>query len=140
MASAVRTHAAGSALTNVANVTNIGVVGGCASPSVLAERRLARPQPANGKKGRIMGHAQIKTVTSREFVHNVSAARRVASEGGTVIITDRGEPALALISIAEYRRLTKTDRNLVELLHMPEADAFDVDIEPVSFHAREIDA
>ena len=30
----------------------------------------------------------ITTVTAREFVHNVSASKRVASEGGTVIITD----------------------------------------------------
>ena len=63
----------------------------------------------------------ITTVTAREFVHNVSASKRVASEGGTVIITDRGEPALALIPIAEYRRLTKTDRNPVELLRQNEA-------------------
>ncbi|GAA5236631.1 type II toxin-antitoxin system Phd/YefM family antitoxin [Verticiella sediminum] len=87
-----------------------------------------------------MGHAHIKTVTSREFVHNVSAAKRVASAGGTVIITDRGEPALALIPIAEYRRLTKTDRNLVELLRMPEADDVDFDIEPIRIDARELDA
>ncbi len=86
-----------------------------------------------------MGHAQIKTVTSREFVHNVSAAKRVASEGGTVIITDRGEPALALIPIAEYRRLTRTDKSLVELLHMPEADAFDFEIGPAGIQARDID-
>ena len=87
-----------------------------------------------------MAHAQIKTVTSREFVHNVSAAKRVASEGGTVIITDRGEPSLALIPIAEYRRLTKTDKNLVELLRMPEADAYDIDFEPIRINAKDIDA
>jgi prevent-host-death family protein len=87
-----------------------------------------------------MGHAQVKTVTSREFVHNVSAAKRVVAEGGHVIITDRGEPSLALIPIAEYRRLTKTDKNLVELLRMPEADAFDVDFEPIRINARDIDA
>ena len=86
-----------------------------------------------------MGHAQIKTVTSREFVHNVSAAKRVASEGGTVIITDRGEPSLALIPIAEYRRLTKTDKSLDELLRMPEADAIEFDFEPVAIKARDID-
>ena len=87
-----------------------------------------------------MGHAQIKTVTSREFVHNVSAAKRVASEGGTVIITDRGEPALALIPIAEYRRLMKTDKSLVELLRMPEADALDLDFEPIRIQPKDIDA
>jgi prevent-host-death family protein len=63
-------------------------------------------------KGRIVGRTQttqtIQTVSSREFVHNVSAAKRVAAEGATVIITDRGEPAFALINIAEYQRLSKT--------------------------------
>ncbi|MDP9897384.1 prevent-host-death family protein [Variovorax boronicumulans] len=87
-----------------------------------------------------MTNAQIKTVTSREFVHNVSAAKRLASEGGTVIITDRGEPALALMPIAVYRRLTKTDRNLVELLRMPEADGIDIDFEPIHINAQGIDA
>jgi len=87
-----------------------------------------------------MGHAQIKTVTSREFVHNVSAAKRVVAEGGHVIITDRGEPGMALIPIAEYRRLTKTDKNMVELLRMPEADDFDIDFEPIRISARDIDA
>lgn len=86
-----------------------------------------------------MAQGQVKTVSSREFVHNVSAAKRVATEGGTVIITDRGEPALALIPIAEYRRLTKTDGNLVDLLRMPEGDAFDLDFEPIRIGARELD-
>jgi prevent-host-death family protein len=87
-----------------------------------------------------MGHAQVKTVTSREFVHNVSAAKRAAAEGDHVIITDRGEPTLALIPIAEYRRLTKTDKNIVELLRMPEADAVDFDFDPIRINAKEIDA
>jgi prevent-host-death family protein len=56
-----------------------------------------------------MGRAHIKIVTSRELVRNVSAVKRVASEGGTVIITEDGEPSLALVPIAEYRRLTKSD-------------------------------
>jgi prevent-host-death family protein len=91
-------------------------------------------------KGRTVGHAQIKIVASREFVHNASAAMRVASQGGTVFITERGEPTLALIPIAEYRRLTKTDKNLIELLRMPEADAFDIDFETIRINARDIDA
>lgn len=91
-------------------------------------------------KGGIMGHAQVRTVTSREFVHNVSAAKRAASEGDTVIITDRGEPSLALIPIAEYRRLTKTDKSLVELLHFPEADAHDFDVESIRIDAKDLDA
>jgi len=87
-----------------------------------------------------MGHAQtIQTVTSREFAHNASAAKRAAAKSGTVIITDRGEPAFALLNIAEYRRLTQTGKNLLELLRMPEADAYDFDPEPVRIEARDID-
>jgi antitoxin (DNA-binding transcriptional repressor) of toxin-antitoxin stability system len=98
--------------------------------------------PRNGHelKGRTMGRAHITTVTSREFAHNVSAAKRVASEGGTVIITDRGEPSLALMPIAEYRRLTRTDKNMIELLRMPEADGIDIDFEPIRIDAKDIDA
>ena len=86
-----------------------------------------------------MGNAEIKTITSREFVHNVSAAKRVASEGGTVIITEGGEPSLALIPIAEYRRLTKTDRNLLELLRMPEGDGIDIDFEPIAIGVHDVE-
>ncbi|MDM0029891.1 hypothetical protein QTI27_35635 [Variovorax sp. J31P216] len=51
---------------------------------------------------------------------------------------DRGEPSLALMPIAEYRRLTKTDKNLVELLRLREADAFDLDFEPIRINAKDI--
>jgi prevent-host-death family protein len=81
----------------------------------------------------------IQTVTSREFAHNISAARRMAASGDTVIITDRGTPTLALLPISEYRRLTKTDKNLHELLCMPEADGYDFDPEPVRIEAHDID-
>ena len=85
-------------------------------------------------------HAQVKTVSSREFVHNVSAAKRAAIAGGHVIITDRGEPSLVLIPIADYRRLTKTDKSLVDLLRLPEADGLDFDVEAIQIRAKEIGA
>lgn len=87
-----------------------------------------------------MGNMQIKTVTSREFAHNVSAAKRAAAEGNTVIITDRGEPSLALMPIAEYRRLTRTDRSISELLRMPEADVYEFDPAPIRIEAQDVDA
>lgn len=86
-----------------------------------------------------MGHAQIKHLTSREFAHNVSAAKRVViDEGGTVIVTDRGEETMAILPIAEYRRLTKTDRSLVDLLRMPAGDADDIDIETIHIEAKDL--
>lgn len=87
-----------------------------------------------------MEHAQVKTLTSREFVHNVSAAKRTVIEGSTVIVTDRGEPTMAILPIAEYRRLTKTEKNLVEMLHMPEGDAFDMDFDLIRISAKELEA
>lgn len=87
-----------------------------------------------------MNHqASIHTVSSREFAHDIGAAKRAAAEGGTVFITDRGEPAFALINIEEYRRIAGGTKNLVELLALPEADDLDIDFEPVQFSARELE-
>ncbi|HMM72569.1 type II toxin-antitoxin system prevent-host-death family antitoxin [Ottowia sp.] len=81
----------------------------------------------------------IHTVTSREFVHNVSASKRAAAAGNTVIITDRGQPALALMSIDEYRRLTSREKSMVELLRMPEADAYEFDPAPIRLEAQPVE-
>jgi PHD/YefM family antitoxin component YafN of YafNO toxin-antitoxin module len=87
-----------------------------------------------------MGHTQtVQTVTSREFVHNVSAAKRIAAEGNTIIITDRGAPAFALLNIAEYRRLTEPDKNMSELLALHEAADIVLEFDPVRIGARELD-
>jgi prevent-host-death family protein len=81
----------------------------------------------------------IHTVSSREFAHDIGAAKRAAAEGGTVFITDRGEPAFALLNIEEYRRLIGSTRNLVELLSMPEAEDLDIDFDPVRISARDLE-
>ena len=84
--------------------------------------------------------ANTQTVTSREFVHNVSAAKRTAAEGHTVIITDRGAPAFALLSYAEYQRLKRPRKNMAELLALPQADGLEFDIEPVTIGAQDLSA
>lgn len=53
----------------------------------------------------------METVSSREFNRDVSAAKR-AADHGPVVVTDRGEPAYVLLSIAEYRRLTDHDASV----------------------------
>ena len=75
------------------------------------------------------------TLTSREFVHNVSAAKRLAA-AGPVFITDRGKPAFALLSIEDYRRMSGPKKSMVELLSMPEAAEFE--IEPIQIGEREL--
>ena len=78
-----------------------------------------------------MGSAH--TLTSREFVHNVSRAKRLATTG-PVFITDRGQPAFALLSIEDYQRMSEPRKNMVELLSMPEAAEFE--IEPIQISTR----
>jgi PHD/YefM family antitoxin component YafN of YafNO toxin-antitoxin module len=76
------------------------------------------------------------TLTSREFVHNVSAAKRLAA-AGPVFITDRGQLAFALLSIKDYQRMSGPKKSMVELLSMPEAAEFE--IEPIQISARELE-
>jgi len=59
----------------------------------------------------MMEVAVMETVSSREFNRDVSAAKR-AADHGPVVVTDRGEPAYVLLSIAEYRRLTDHDASV----------------------------
>jgi len=47
----------------------------------------------------------VHTYSSREFTRDVGAAKRAAAQG-PVVITDRGRPAFALLTIEDYYRLT----------------------------------
>lgn len=55
------------------------------------------------------------TFTSREFNQDAGRAKK-AAEKGPVFITDRGRPAHVLLSIDEYRRLTRTGRSLLDAI------------------------
>lgn len=58
------------------------------------------------------------TLSSREFNQDASRAK-AASRNGPVIITDRGRPAHVLLSIEEYKRLTRQRENIADLLAAP---------------------
>lgn len=87
-----------------------------------------------------MANAQTTTLSSREFRQNPSAATRLVSEGGTVIITNRGTATMALVPINEYRKRDGGQKSMVDLLRMPEADGFDLDFEPIRIGAKDIEA
>ena len=70
----------------------------------------------------------ITTLSSREFNHDASRAKK-AARSGPVIITDRGRPAHVLLTIEEYRHLTHTQLTIVDMLAMPGED--DLEFEPV---------
>jgi hypothetical protein len=57
------------------------------------------------------------TFSSEEFDQDISRANRVTQDG-PVFITDNGNPKHVLLSIEEYRRLSGTSLNIVELLGM----------------------
>lgn len=87
-------------------------------------------------------------VSSREFNQNLAAAKRAAADH-PVIVTDRGEPAYVLMSVAEYRRLRGKGMSLWEAFARPipgmsreDMDALaQIDVEVERFHdfPREVD-
>ena len=73
----------------------------------------------------------IKTISSRDFNHDVSKAKRSASSG-PVFITDRGHTAHVLLTIEEYQKITDKEESIVDLLAMPE-------VEEIEFEAPQLD-
>ncbi|CDG16654.1 MULTISPECIES: type II toxin-antitoxin system Phd/YefM family antitoxin [Xenorhabdus] len=69
----------------------------------------------------------ITTLSSRELNQDVTRAKK-AAKNGPVFITDRGKPAHVLLSIEEYRLLTKQHRNIADSLAMP--GIADIEFEP----------
>ena len=56
------------------------------------------------------------TFSSREFARDAAAIKR-ATANGPVFVTDRGRPALAVLSIEDYYRLAGTpDETLLEAM------------------------
>mgnify|MGYP003385400832 CR=1 FL=1 len=51
------------------------------------------------------------TLSSREFNQDTGRAKRAAKKG-PVFITDRGEPAYVLLSMAEYRKFSREEKTL----------------------------
>ncbi len=69
----------------------------------------------------------ITTISSREFNQDLGRAKN-AARLGPVMITDRGKPSHVLLSIEDFRRLSATQIRIADLLAMPNADEFELDI------------
>ncbi|MDO5668603.1 MAG: type II toxin-antitoxin system Phd/YefM family antitoxin [Corynebacterium sp.] len=76
-------------------------------------------------------------VSSRDFNRDVSAAKRAAARG-PVIVTDRGEPAFVLLSIADYRRLSDSEGTRSEdfLRRLQMEDDIDVEFPAVDLDMK----
>lgn len=78
-------------------------------------------------------------MTSREFNHDVSAAKRAAAHG-PVVITDRGRPSHVLLTVEDWRALTGARAGLAQALRM-RPDVEDVEFDPprAPLAEREVD-
>lgn len=72
----------------------------------------------------------ITTISSREFNHDAGKAKK-ATEEGPVFITDRGEPKHVLLSVKDYRRLSRSNQSILDMLAMPAAADIDFNPEPL---------
>jgi prevent-host-death family protein len=70
--------------------------------------------------------AVTTTISSREFNQDTGRAKKAAKRG-PVIITDRDEPTHVLLSIEEYRKITRKGKSIGDLLAMPEAAEIEFD-------------
>ena len=63
----------------------------------------------------------ITTLSSREFNQDTGRAKKAAKEG-PVFITDRGRPALVLLTIEAYQAITRGRAKIANLLALPGAE------------------
>ena len=73
----------------------------------------------------------MSNISSREFNQNSTRAKKAAADG-PVFITDRGLPTHVLLTIDEYRKLSRTGKSLAEALAMPGGDDFEFEIPRLS--------
>lgn len=70
---------------------------------------------------------KITTISTHQLDQDTSAAKRSAADG-PVFITDHGRPAHVLLTIEEFRKLTRNGPSIVDMLAMPEAA--DIEFDP----------
>ena len=69
----------------------------------------------------------VASITSRQFNHDVGAAKR-AAQTEPVVITDRGVPAYVLMTYEQYRRTAPAKRTLIDIFRMD--DDIEIEFEP----------
>ena len=80
----------------------------------------------------------ITTLSSREFNQDTCRAKKAAADG-PVFITDRGKAAHVLLSIEDYRKLTRKHRSIVDALAVPGLSDIDAEFPPLRDDPRPAD-
>lgn len=60
----------------------------------------------------------ITTLSSRQFNQDAGKAKK-AAQAGPVFITNRGRPAHVLMTFGEYKKITRGQTKIADLLAMP---------------------
>jgi prevent-host-death family protein len=66
----------------------------------------------------------VSTISSRDFNQNSGRAKK-AAKNGPVFITERGQPAYVLLTVEQYKSLSKPACNMAELLAQKDGPYFD---------------
>ncbi len=80
----------------------------------------------------------ITTLSSRQFNQDASKAKK-AAKSGPVIITDRGRPAHVLLTYNEYKKITRGQSKIADLLAMPGIEDIEFEIPRLHEVARPAD-
>ena len=80
----------------------------------------------------------ITTLSSRQFNQDASKAKK-AAKLGPVIITDRGRPAHVLLTFSEYKKITRRQSKIADLLAMPGIEDIEFEIPRLHDVARAAD-
>lgn len=80
----------------------------------------------------------ITTLSSRQFNQDASKAKK-AAQAGPVFITDRGRPAHVLLTFEEYKKITRGETKIADLLAMPGAADIELQIPEMRDLARAAD-
>ena len=78
------------------------------------------------------------TMTSRGFNQDSGKAKK-AAKAGPVIITDRGRPEHVLLSYDDFRKLSRKNKTIGELLAMPGIADLDFEFPRIMDKPGEID-
>ena len=80
----------------------------------------------------------ITTLSSRQFNQDSSKAKK-AAKSGPVIITDRGRPSHVLLTYSEYKKITRGQSKIADLLAMPGIEGIEFEIPRLNEIARPAD-
>ena len=81
----------------------------------------------------------VHNVSNRDFIRDVSAAKRAALDG-PVFITEKGRPAYVFMKIDDYRMMVNGSHSLLDVMdNIPGGEGIDFDAPEMSIAIQTVD-